>query len=114
MDRHNNSRIAKPAAGHPERVTITNISPELNGGRYPIKRMWAMKSKSPPTFFADGHEVLSALLLHRTDKQSLWNEVLWSPSRTIGGKAVFAFRLSACTFTRFKPGSTRFGRGAAT
>jgi starch synthase (maltosyl-transferring) len=79
VDRHNNSELSKPAAGHPERVTITNILPELNGGRYPIKRVVGDEIKVTADIFADGHEVLSALLLHRTDKQTLWNEVPMEP-----------------------------------
>jgi len=74
MDLPKHSRAAE-AASHPQRVTITNVSPELNGGRYPIKRVVGDEIKVSADIFPDGHEVLSALVLYRTDKQTLWNEV---------------------------------------
>jgi len=75
MHRQKQLGTPEPAGGYPERVTITNMSPELDGGRYPIKRIIGDEIKVSANIFADGHEVLSAVLLHRTDKQSLWNEV---------------------------------------
>jgi starch synthase (maltosyl-transferring) len=75
MDGPQHARIPEPAGDHPERVTITNVSPELNGGRYPIKRVVGDEVKVSADIFADGHEVLSAVLLHRPDGQSQWSEV---------------------------------------
>ncbi|HUA00368.1 MAG TPA: alpha-1,4-glucan--maltose-1-phosphate maltosyltransferase [Candidatus Aquilonibacter sp.] len=78
MDLPKHSQVPD-AAGHPQRVAITNVSPELNGGRYPIKRVVDDEVRVSADIFADGHEVLAALLLHRTEKQTLWNEVAMDP-----------------------------------
>jgi len=75
MNGQKHSRIDVPDSSHPERVTITNVSPQLNDGRYPIKRIIGDEVKVSANIFADGHEVLAAVLLHRTDRQTLWNEV---------------------------------------
>ncbi|HEX4001554.1 MAG TPA: alpha-1,4-glucan--maltose-1-phosphate maltosyltransferase [Candidatus Acidoferrales bacterium] len=93
MDRQHNFDLSKPATGHPERVTITNVLPELNGGRYPIKRIVGDEVQVTADIFADGHEVLSALLLHRTDKQTLWNEVPMEPVENDRWQA--SFRVSS-------------------
>jgi starch synthase (maltosyl-transferring) len=75
MDGNKQSQIPEPANGRPERVTITNVSPELDNGRYPIKRIVGDEVKVSADIFADGHEVLSAILIHRPESQSHWSEV---------------------------------------
>jgi starch synthase (maltosyl-transferring) len=45
------------------RVVIEEIKPEIDDGRFPIKRVIAEKVVVEADIFADGHDVISALLL---------------------------------------------------
>ena len=84
---------AEPAVGHPERVTITNVSPQLDGGRYAIKRVTGDEVKVSADIVADGHEVLSAVVLHRLDGERRWNEVAMTPTENDRWEA--SFRVSS-------------------
>jgi starch synthase (maltosyl-transferring) len=56
------------------RVVIENVSPEIDGGRYPIKRVVGEKVIVEADIFADGHDVLSAVLLFRQAGETKWAE----------------------------------------
>ncbi len=60
----------------PYRVVIEKVTPEVNGGRYPIKRTVGEKVIVEADIFADGHESLSARLLWRQSSETLWQESL--------------------------------------
>jgi len=57
------------------RVIIEGVEPEINSGRFPIKRIIGDKVVVEADIFADGHNVLSAILLHRKEGDLNWNEV---------------------------------------
>ncbi|HVB34165.1 MAG TPA: alpha-1,4-glucan--maltose-1-phosphate maltosyltransferase [Patescibacteria group bacterium] len=59
----------------PSRVVIAGVRPEVDSGRFPIKRVVGESVDVTADIFADGHEVLAARLLHRTEKGEHWNEV---------------------------------------
>ena len=47
----------------PGRVIIEGVQPEIDGGRFPIKRHTGESVQVEADIFTDGHDILSALLL---------------------------------------------------
>jgi starch synthase (maltosyl-transferring) len=56
------------------RVVIERVSPELDGGRYPIKRTVGDLVKVEADIYADGHGLLAARVLYRRGKERGWRE----------------------------------------
>ncbi|HEY32056.1 MAG TPA: alpha-1,4-glucan--maltose-1-phosphate maltosyltransferase [Dehalococcoidia bacterium] len=57
------------------RIIIEGVTPEIDGGRFPIKRIIGDRVIIEADIFADGHDALSAVLLHRTEDNPNWSEV---------------------------------------
>ncbi len=57
------------------RVAIERVSPEVNGGLYPIKRTVEEEVTVEADIFADGHDQVSALLKFRTGDATCWREI---------------------------------------
>lgn len=57
------------------RVVIDSVSPIVDGGRFPIKRVVGERVVVEADIFADGHDELSALLLYRRGEHGAWVEV---------------------------------------
>jgi len=57
------------------RVIIEGVEPEIDGGRFPVKRIIGDKVVVEADIFADGHDVLSAALLYRKEGNHSWIEV---------------------------------------
>ncbi|GIW54045.1 MAG: hypothetical protein KatS3mg082_0449 [Nitrospiraceae bacterium] len=57
------------------RVVIERVSPEIDGGRFPIKRIVGDTVVVEADIFADGHDALSGLLLYRKAQDRDWAEV---------------------------------------
>jgi starch synthase (maltosyl-transferring) len=57
------------------RVIIENVKPEVDCGRFPIKRVIGEKVGVKADILADGHEAISARLLYRKRGDSQWREV---------------------------------------
>lgn len=81
------------------RIAIENMSPEVNGGRYPIKRILGDSVTVEADIFADGHDALSAVLIYRKEEGPQWREVPMEPIGNDRWRA--AFSVSA-------PGSYRY------
>jgi starch synthase (maltosyl-transferring) len=56
------------------RVVIENLTPEIDGGHFPIKRVIGEKVVVTADIFADGHDAISAKLLYRWPKDKAWRE----------------------------------------
>jgi starch synthase (maltosyl-transferring) len=56
------------------RVIIEAVKPEVDGGRFGIKRTAGEKVVVEADVFADGHDALSCVLLYRRDGESQWKE----------------------------------------
>jgi starch synthase (maltosyl-transferring) len=67
-----------PAHGR-QRVVIEGVSPELDAGQYPIKRVTGETVVVEADIFADGHDVLGAVLRYRHDSESTWSETGMEP-----------------------------------
>ena len=57
------------------RVVIENVQPQVDCGRFPIKRTIGDRVAVTADIFADGHDVLHAVLRHRPAAQPDWEEV---------------------------------------
>ncbi|MDE3111257.1 MAG: DUF3416 domain-containing protein, partial [Acidobacteriota bacterium] len=55
------------------RVIIEHVRPEIDGGRFPIKRTPDEIVEVTADIYADGNDVLGARLLHRPKSQSDWS-----------------------------------------
>lgn len=58
-----------------KRVVIEAVTPEIDGGRFPIKRVVGESVFVEADIFADGHDLLAARLLSRKEGVSPWSEV---------------------------------------
>ena len=65
----------------PSRVVIAHVLPEIDGGRFPIKRVVGDQVKVTAHVFADGDDVLSAWLLSRHQGSQSW---LPTPMESLG------------------------------
>src|SRR5690606_8271758 len=61
------------------RVIIEGVTPEIDAGRHPIKRCVGERVIVEADIFADGHDVLSALLRFRQTGDSEWSEIPMQP-----------------------------------
>ena len=57
------------------RIAIEGVAPEIDGGQFPIKRIIGDQVMVEADIFADGHDVLSAVLLYRRESDTNWTEV---------------------------------------
>jgi starch synthase (maltosyl-transferring) len=56
------------------RVIIEGVSPEVDAGRFAIKRIVGDELRVRADIYADGHDSLNARLLWRRDDERTWNE----------------------------------------
>jgi starch synthase (maltosyl-transferring) len=57
-----------------QRVVIEAIEPAVDGGRVPIKRTPGEQVEVSADVFADGHDMIAVLLLHREQGARAWRE----------------------------------------
>ena len=63
----------------PRRVIIEGIQPEIDGGRFPIKRSMGESVEVEADIFTDGHDIISALLLYRRETDEAWKGIFMKP-----------------------------------
>ena len=72
---------AREAPGHgvydqaPSRVVIAGVSPEVDGGQFPIKRTVGEEVAVAANILGDGHDVIVAVVRHRSTEATEWDEV---------------------------------------
>ena len=83
------------------RVIIEAASPEVDGGAFPAKRVIGDVVTAEADIFTDGHDVISAVVLHRPDddSQSPWTEVRMRP--LVNDRWQGEFPVHALGFHRF-------------
>jgi len=57
-----------------KRVVIEEVQPEIDQGRFPIKRTVGEKVQVEADIFTDGHDLVSGVLLYRRQGESVWQE----------------------------------------
>jgi starch synthase (maltosyl-transferring) len=66
----------------PERVVIRGVTPEIECGRFPIKRVVGENVVVEADIFADSHDSIAAVIRHRHEEDERWSEVplqfLWN------------------------------------
>jgi len=67
------------AIGTRRSIVIERILPELDGGRYPVKRVVGDRLLVTADIFADGHDLLDSALLLRADDEDAWTETPMRP-----------------------------------
>ncbi len=72
------SRVSTPADGR-SRVVLENVSPFVDGGRFPAKSSVGETVRVEIDAFTDGHDRLSVTLRHRISSTSMWQDVDMSP-----------------------------------
>jgi starch synthase (maltosyl-transferring) len=63
------------AVGTRSSIVIERVAPELDGGRHAVKRVVGDTLLVSADIFADGHDLLDAVLLIRADDEQTWREV---------------------------------------
>jgi len=61
------------------RVIIEDVTPEIDAGRYPIKRIVGEETVVQADILADGHDALSCALLYRKEGDAKWTELPMEP-----------------------------------
>ena len=67
------------AVGTRRGIVIERISPQLDGGRHPVKRVVGDQLLVTADIFADGHDLLEAVLLLRGADEEAWHEAPMRP-----------------------------------
>ncbi|HUF79407.1 MAG TPA: alpha-1,4-glucan--maltose-1-phosphate maltosyltransferase [Thermoanaerobaculia bacterium] len=82
------------------RVLIEGVKPEIDCGRFPVKRVVGETVTVEADLFADGHDALSAVLLHRPEGEGDWAETPMEPLGNDRWRASFAVdRLGGFRYT---------------
>jgi len=61
------------------RVVIENVQPEINAGRFPIKRVIGQSVEVEADAFTDSHDALACVLRYRHASETGWHEVAMTP-----------------------------------
>src|SRR5687768_12235887 len=69
------SQMARLEPEMQRRVIVEGVHPEVDAGRFPIKRTEGEEVVVGADIFTDGHDTLGAALLHRRAGESEWTEV---------------------------------------
>jgi starch synthase (maltosyl-transferring) len=92
-----------PAAELKRTVVIENVSPTVDGGRYPLKREVGAVLEVSADIFKEGHDVLVAFLLYRRLDERAWQETAmrhvdndrWAGTFTLADNARYVYTLEA-------------------
>jgi starch synthase (maltosyl-transferring) len=94
----------KPASGATGvRAVIENVTPSVDGGRFPIKRVAGEQVTVEADCFTDGHDELGCLLLHRREGDAAWSSVpmialgndRWRAAFTVAETGVYRYTVTA-------------------
>ncbi|HEX6134934.1 MAG TPA: alpha-1,4-glucan--maltose-1-phosphate maltosyltransferase [Longimicrobiales bacterium] len=81
--------MAEAKGGDRRRVIIEGVQPEIDGGRFPCKRVAGRDVIVEADIFTDGHEALSARLLSRFERDRRWREEPMEPLGNDRWRAAF-------------------------
>jgi starch synthase (maltosyl-transferring) len=85
------------------RVIIENVQPQLQGGRYYIKRVAGERIDVSADIFGDGHDAVRAALLYREVDAKKWSEVfmvheendVWTGAFTVKKQGLYEYKIEA-------------------
>jgi starch synthase (maltosyl-transferring) len=81
------------------RVIIEAASPEIDGGAFPAKRVAGEGVAVEADIFTDGHDLISAIVLHRPPGSEEWTELRMKP--LVNDRWRAEFRVDQLGFHRF-------------
>ena len=84
-----------------ERIAIESVTPQIDCGRYPVKRVVGDELVVQADIFSDGHDEVAAVLLFRKQGGECWQEVYlqrldndrWQGSFTLAEPGVYQYTL---------------------
>src|SRR5438270_7874339 len=87
----------------PARIQIQEVAPQIDCGRYPVKRTVGERVEVTARIFRDGHETLGAAIRHRGPGSTGWTETpleplgndFWNGSFEIDRAGLWSFRIEA-------------------
>jgi starch synthase (maltosyl-transferring) len=87
----------------PPRIQIQEVAPQVDCGRYPVKRTVGDLVEVSARIFRDGHETLGAAVRHRGPGSTRWTESpleplgndVWRGSFTVNRPGPWSFRIEA-------------------
>jgi len=87
----------------PPRIQIQEVAPQVDCGRYPLKRTVGDQVEVTARIFRDGHETLGAAVRHRGPDSTSWVEApleplgndLWAGSFVVDRPGLWTFRIEA-------------------
>jgi starch synthase (maltosyl-transferring) len=87
----------------PARIQIQEVSPQVDCGRYPVKRTVGDKVEVTARIFRDGHETLGAAIRHKRPDATRWSESpleplgndVWAGSFEVDRPGLWSFRIEA-------------------
>ena len=68
-----------PAKDGRRRVVVEGLAPEVDCGRFPVKRVVGDAVEVRADVFADGHDVVAAAVRYRHDRERRWREARMRP-----------------------------------
>jgi starch synthase (maltosyl-transferring) len=80
---------SSPARDGRVRVVIETVRPEIDGGRFAVKRVRGETVTVEADIFADGHDAVTAVLLFRGPGESQWKSIRMEPLVNDRWRAVF-------------------------
>ncbi|WP_262966862.1 alpha-1,4-glucan--maltose-1-phosphate maltosyltransferase [Methylobacter psychrophilus] len=78
------------------RVIIENVQPEIDGGRFPLKRVLGQNVEVTADAFADSHDIISCVLRYRHSLETEWCEVAMLPLGSDRWSASFPLTKLGC------------------
>ena len=63
----------------PARVVIQHVKPEVDCGRFPIKRVIGEAVEIEADIFADGHDAIACVIRYRHEDEEQWTEIPMEP-----------------------------------
>ncbi|HEU5243044.1 MAG TPA: alpha-1,4-glucan--maltose-1-phosphate maltosyltransferase, partial [Gaiellaceae bacterium] len=87
----------------PARIQIQEVSPQVDCGRYPVKRTVGDRVEVTARIFRDGHETLGAAVRHKPPAATRWSETpfeplgndVWTGSFEVDRPGLWSFRIEA-------------------
>jgi starch synthase (maltosyl-transferring) len=87
----------------PPRIQIQGVSPQIDCGRYPVKRTEGDRVDVGAKIFRDGHEILGAAVRYKQAGETRWQEAPlealgndeWAGSFVVGSCGLWCFRVEA-------------------
>lgn len=87
----------------PGSILIENVEPQVDCGRFPIKREIGDRIDVRADIFREGHDMLAAVVQYRRDSEETWSEVemsfvdndRWGASFTVDENTRYCYRITA-------------------